>query len=80
MIHQILSWLAVLSGFASAGLWWWAATLVIKKGDPRATGDIFIGGEAVKTTGRLQAQYNAWAAIATGVATAASALTQLISN
>ncbi len=80
MIHQTLTYIAALAGMISAALWWWAATIVIKKGDPRAANDIFIGGDAVKTTARLQAKYNAWAAIATGIAAAAGALAQLISN
>jgi hypothetical protein len=52
MIHQVLSYTAAIAGIISAALWWRAATLVIKKGDPRAASDIFIGGEAVKTTAR----------------------------
>lgn len=80
MIYQVLSWVAVITGMASAVLWWRAATIVIKKGDPRAANDIFIGGDAVKTTARLQAQYNSWAAIATGAAVAFGAMAQLISN
>jgi hypothetical protein len=77
MIHQILSYLAAVSGLVSAGLWWRAATVVIKKGDAKAATDIFIGNMAIPSTFNEQSKFNAWAAVATGIAAAAGGLAQL---
>jgi hypothetical protein len=80
MIHQILSYTAAVSGVVSAGLWWWAATVIVKKGDPKGAAGIFIGNMAIPATFQEQSKFNAWAAVATGIAAAASGLAQLFSN
>jgi len=80
MIHQILSYTAAMTGVLSAVLWWRAATVVVKKGDPGSADDIFLGGVAIQTTFKAQSKLNSWAAITTGVAAAASGLAQLFSN
>jgi hypothetical protein len=61
-------WGAILAGFASAALWFRAATVMVRKGDLRAANDIFLGGVAIQTTVRVQSQYNQYAALATATA------------
>ena len=80
MIALVLSWSAVVAGLISAALWYRAATVVIKKGDPRAANDIFIGGDAVKTTARIQSEYNQYAAFVTAISVALQALAQVASH
>jgi hypothetical protein len=56
-IYQILSWSTFVIGLIAAGFWWKAAGVVIKKGDPRAEDDFFIGEVAVRSTLRVQTRY-----------------------
>jgi len=80
MIHQILSYIAAADGVLSAILWWKASTVLVKRGDPRAVGSTFVGDVAIQATYAVQSRLNTWAALATGLAGAASGLAQLFSN
>lgn len=77
MFHQVLSYGSALAGIMSAGLWWWAAKVVIKRGDAKAAGNIFLGDVAIQATVKEQAKFNSWAAIATGIAAFTAALAQI---
>jgi energy-converting hydrogenase Eha subunit F len=76
----IFIWSAVIAGFASAGLWYRAATVVIKKGDARAANDIFLGGVAIQTTARVQSQYNQYAAGMTALSVLLQTITQFFNH
>lgn len=80
MIHQIISYVAVAAGLLSAILWWKAATTVVRRGDDRAAGNTFLGDVAIQATFKAQSKFNAWAAVATGIAALAAAVAQLFSN
>ena len=77
MLHQFLSYLAAVVGLLSAVLWWIAATVVVKAGDPGVKDDMFWGDVAIMGTFRKQSKFNAAAAIATGISAALSAALQL---
>lgn len=66
----MLMWGAAIFGFVAAGLWYKASTVIIKEGDPKAKGGVFINGVDVSSTAYEQGRSNKFAAIATGVAVA----------
>jgi hypothetical protein len=67
LINLLFIWGGIATGLAAAALWYWAARVVVKKGDPRAARDIFLGDVAIQTTVREQSRYNQYAALATAL-------------
>jgi len=74
ILHAAFTWSSILVGLASAGLWYRAATVKVKKSDPRAAHD------ALRTRASLQSQYNQYAAFATAGSIALEALARVFSN
>jgi hypothetical protein len=73
-LHTALTWSSIVAGLASAALWYRAATVKVKKANPRAA------HEALKTRAQLQSQYNQDAAFATAGAVALEALARIFPN
>jgi hypothetical protein len=71
ILHTTFTWSSIVAGLASAALWYRAATVKVKKSDPRAA------HEAIKTRASLQSQYNQYAAFATAGAVALEALARV---
>jgi hypothetical protein len=67
LINFLLIWGGIAAGLVAAALWYRAARIVVRKGDPRAARDIFLGGVAIQTTAREQSRYNQYAALATAL-------------
>jgi hypothetical protein len=59
IVHTAFTWSSIVVGLASAALWYRAATVKVKKSDPRAAHD------ALRTSASLQSQYHRYAASAT---------------
>jgi hypothetical protein len=74
ILHTAFTWSSIVAGLASAGLWYRAATIKVKKSDPRAAHD------ALKTRAGLQSQYNQYAAFATAGSVALEALARAFTN
>jgi len=74
ILHSTFTWSSVVAGLTSAALWYRAATVGVKKGDPRAAHEIS------KTRANLQSQYNQYAALATAGAVALEALARVFPN
>jgi hypothetical protein len=74
ILHIAFTWSSIVAGLASAALWYRAATVKVKKGDPRTAHD------ALRTRASLQSQYNQYAAFATAGSVALEALARVFPN
>ena len=67
MFAVLLKYLAGIAAFVSAFLWWYSSTIEITETNPVALSGVYLNGVDVLTTYRIQARWNKWAAIATGI-------------
>jgi hypothetical protein len=74
ILPTVCTWSSIVAGLASAALWYRAATVKVKKANPRAA------PEALKTRAQFQSQYNQYAAFATAGAVALEALARVFPN
>jgi hypothetical protein len=69
ILQVFLKCIAGTAAVVSAFLWWKSSTIEIREDHPKAdkTSGVYLNGVDVLTTYRIQAKWNKWAAIATGV-------------
>ena len=79
-IAVLLTWISLVVAFVAAIIWIKASNIVIRKGDPKSRGTIFMQNVDVQSTATEQSRWNSRAALATAVALIAQGASQAISN
>ena len=80
VVEALLTWLSLIIAFVAASLWLKAAKVIVRRGDSRSKGTVFIECVDVQSTASEQSRWNSRAAIATAGALVAQPTSQALSN
>lgn len=77
-MNILLASVPIILATIAAFFWWHGSNVVIRDGDPKSTGSVFIRGIDVISTWREQGKWNSAAAIVTGFALFAQTISLLL--